>query len=217
MALLSEILSDIELRVTAARPNDDMRFEKTQARFVLDYVTAYYIFQRARQALQDGLAYEDYEYDSSLWTKYVLDVIDNGTEKYVQLPTLPIALPINFGIQAVYTIDSNRGTPRMFQRGNFGKASVSARLPWARPLFVRSGDKLYLYNSRSINRVNVVMVGGDQDVSFDANGNLVDIQYPAPMDALMEIQNMVVQILLGQMQLPDDIANDGKDQSVKGQ
>ena len=214
MALLSEIMSDIELRVTAARPNDDMRFEKTQARFVLDYVTAYFIMQRARQARADSFML-DYEYDSTLWQEYELDVVTVNGQKQAILPETPIALPGNFGVQSVYVRDSF-GTPRLYRKGTPSMASIQASLPWGRPMFVRVNTKLYLYGIGATKKIYAIIIGGGGQNEVDADGNLIDIQYPAPADALVEIINMVTQILLGEMALPDDTKNDAKDQAVKG-
>lgn len=213
MATLRDILSDIELRVTAGRPTDEDRFNWGQAAFVLNVTTARLIRDRSIEQLQISNYRYNYDSDPILWKTYVLNVqTDSRGVKYVELPFPPVSMPINFGVKDVFTIDSRSGAPNKLTRGTFSSADINRNRDFAQPMFVYSGTNLELYNIGTINSVNVVAVNSGQDASTAD----LDAEYPLPEDLIGQAVLEVTQILLGQQSLPDDVYNDGQDQAAKG-
>lgn len=211
MATLRDILSDIELRVTAGRPTDEERYNWAQAAFILNVTTAKLLRDRALEQIQLSNDRYHYESDPILWKTYTLTVqTDSQGIKYVELPYPPVSMPINFGIKDVFTIDPRYGAPNKLSRGTYSSADTGRNRDFAQPQYVYSGTRLELYNAGLISTVNIVAVNSGQDM--DAS---LDSEYPLPEDLIGQAVMEVTQILLGQQQLPDDVYNDGKDESVK--
>lgn len=212
MATFNQILSDIELRVTAGRNTDEDRFNKEQAAFVFNLNAAALTRERAIEGISISGNRYNFEGDPLLWKTYELDVVTEGVDKYVELPFPPISMPIYHGVKNVFTTNPSTGYVKNLKQGSYSSAETHSNLMFAQPQYVFSGNRLNLYGIGLINKVTVIAVNSFTD--FD-NIDL-DAQYPLSEDMIAQVIQATVQVLLGQQQLPDDVNNNAKDESVKG-
>jgi hypothetical protein len=217
MATLGELISDVQERVVAARPNDELRINIGQIKFVLDYCTAFVINKRAKEDMVMRKGSLMYVVDPSLFTRHELALQEDANgQLYADLPVLPMSLPVNFGIGAITTTgDPRRGySPKKIPSGTQSDIEIEMGRPFGSSIWNRVGQRVYFYQMRLIRKVYAYIIG--VELPNDSN-DCFSQPYPLPQDLIAETLQMVVGILLNEVSLQDDTQNDGKDQTVKGQ
>lgn len=141
------------------------------------------------------------QYDCVALSRVYIDC-ERCYEHVVDLPVEVLSLPDDGGVTNIYaqggrTIEpaGSKGRARLMYRSRFGPKEA----------WYRQGNKINLIGHfMKDSKFRLELVPRNHDVWGE------DEEYPAPADIISQIQNLVTEIGITPIKLPEDIHNDGK-------
>lgn len=211
-------IEDVELRITGGKPTDESRASWASIGTAIFDCAAYFLRKRLLETKAKSIYPSLTRSESSWYSALEIEVVQDTTRDYIILPQLPFATTDNYGIDYAYTrIQDNI---KQLAIGDMQDADWVKSTPFGHINYVlvpkmdpKLGKAIAEVFPRSLIKsvtVHMILLAPDKGLSYE---EALTREFPVPADMAVEIKDMAVKILRGELEIPDDKSNQGYDNS----
>lgn len=201
-----EIISRVSSQIHGGSPTDDRRISDQEILFAINAANAELTSAKLVESQQEFGSRFRKALDPSLLREFALDIDGDGSE--AKLPSTPITLPFDMGLQAVFYYDKQTRQARQIKVSNWQEVTASTGAWWPSPRVVRAGNSLKFFNVGNLRRVTVVMLAFDVPLKDGLPD--IDAAYPIRADLINAVVIRASEQLLAALRIPNDTAKDLK-------
>jgi hypothetical protein len=202
------MIARVASQIYGGSPTDDRTFSDEEILFCVNAANWELTYAKQVEGQQDfGIRFRKM-LDPSLLREFDVAIDGDGSE--AQLPSTPITLPFDQGIQAAFYYDSQSKIPRQIKVSNYHEVTAAQGTWWPTPRVVRTGDKVRFFGVGQTRQVRLVMLSFELPRDKETGTPNPDAPYPIRADLVNAVVARASEMLMSARRIPADTAKDLK-------